>query len=129
MPIQGVAAGYGRKQQKIVTLGKMDAGAKKKRTVLNKATAVEIYQHKIRLMVPMSYKASIQSWKANIRGESSKLAKQYGVSSKTIRDVWNRRSWIEATDSLWHLDKDVEGNQVEFSWVSSIEADTSNRRY
>ena len=29
------------------------------------------------------------------------LAKKYRVSSKAIRDIWNGRSWLEATFDLW----------------------------
>ena len=83
----------------------MHVASKKKRILLNRATAMEIYQHKIRLTVPMSYKASILSYHSKVRGESSVLAKQYGVSPKTIRDIWNRKSWTEATAALWHLDQ------------------------
>ena len=32
---------------------------------------------------------------------SSALAKQYGVSSKCIRDIWHGRTWPEATFHLW----------------------------
>jgi hypothetical protein len=38
----------------------------------------------------------------NIRlaGKSSKLAKDYGVSAKTIRDIWNGKSWTKVTGHL-----------------------------
>ena len=29
------------------------------------------------------------------------LADAYQVDSKTIRDIWNRKSWVQATQSLW----------------------------
>ena len=72
-----------------------------RRICLTQKEAMEIYSHKLQLINPTSYKASIQSWKKNVRGESSKLAKIYGVSSKTIRDIWNRKSWSIATKGLW----------------------------
>jgi hypothetical protein len=31
------------------------------------------------------------------------LAKKYRVSSKAIRDIWNGRSWLEATFDLWEV--------------------------
>ncbi|EKX35424.1 hypothetical protein GUITHDRAFT_118441 [Guillardia theta CCMP2712] len=37
--------------------------------------------------------------------ESSFVAKKYGVSSKTIRDIWSRRTWTEATRPLWTADE------------------------
>jgi hypothetical protein len=33
-------------------------------------------------------------------GSSVLLAAQYGVSSKTVRDIWNRKTWINATAGL-----------------------------
>ncbi len=38
-----------------------------------------------------------------IRGLSQPLAKRYGVSPKTIRDIWNRRTWTLATTSCCSL--------------------------
>jgi hypothetical protein len=29
------------------------------------------------------------------------LAAKYGVSSKTIRDIWNRKTWASATEHLF----------------------------
>ena len=29
------------------------------------------------------------------------LASQYGVSSKTIRDIWNRKTWTHATKHMF----------------------------
>mmetsp|Transcript_7369 Transcript_7369/g.22515 ORF Transcript_7369/g.22515 Transcript_7369/m.22515 type:complete len:234 (+) Transcript_7369:82-783(+) len=31
------------------------------------------------------------------KGASVPIARQYGVSPKTIRDIWNRRTWMDAT--------------------------------
>lgn len=36
-----------------------------------------------------------------LRGKASVIAKQYGVSPKTIRDIWNHKTWYEATFRLW----------------------------
>ena len=32
---------------------------------------------------------------------ASRLAKKFGVSSRTVRDIWNLRTWTEATRPLW----------------------------
>eukprot|EP00960_Hanusia_phi_P064775 765910-Hanusia_phi.AAC.1 len=37
--------------------------------------------------------------------ESSFVARQYGVSSKTVRDIWSRRSWAKATRPLWTVEE------------------------
>ncbi len=39
-------------------------------------------------------------------GNSSVLSKLYGVSPKAIRDIWNRRTWIDQTRHLWTNDED-----------------------
>eukprot|EP00960_Hanusia_phi_P014338 422830-Hanusia_phi.AAC.1 len=33
--------------------------------------------------------------------ESCMVANEYGVSSKSVRDVWDRRTWVKATMPLW----------------------------
>ena len=33
------------------------------------------------------------------------MAAQYGVSPKTIRDIWNRKSWAHSTADLFERDK------------------------
>ena len=29
------------------------------------------------------------------------VAARYGISAKSVRDIWNRKSWIAATEPLW----------------------------
>ena len=41
---------------------------------------------------------------ASLHSASLRLAVKYGVSSKAIRDIWNGRSWLEATYDLWNVD-------------------------
>ncbi|EKX34965.1 hypothetical protein GUITHDRAFT_118809 [Guillardia theta CCMP2712] len=33
--------------------------------------------------------------------ESALVAAKYGISSKTVRDIWDRRTWADATIELW----------------------------
>ena len=42
---------------------------------------------------------------ASQHSASTSLAAKYQVSSKTIRDIWNGRSWLEATFDLWEEDR------------------------
>jgi len=37
----------------------------------------------------------------NTRPTSIEVAEQYGVSPKTVRDVWNRKTWVKVTRPLW----------------------------
>ena len=72
-----------------------------RRIVLNERIAAEIYAYKLKLLTPTSFESCFQPLETKIRGESSRLCTRYGVSSKTIRDIWNRRSWTTATTHLW----------------------------
>ena len=70
------------------------------RVVLNTALATEIYWYKLMLTMPTTFKSSLQGTHFIPRGASRKLAVNYGVSAKTIRDIWNRKSWVKATLEL-----------------------------
>jgi hypothetical protein len=59
--------------------------AAKPRAVLTRADVIAIFQIKATLAL----------------ASATKVAKFYGVSEKTIRDVWTRRTWAVET---WHLD-------------------------
>ena len=37
----------------------------------------------------------------SVAGKSSLVAELYGVSPKTIRDVWNRKTWTQVI-AVWH---------------------------
>ena len=52
---------------------------------LSAEKAVEIYKEKLIKSEPKTFQASVQSLNARIRGQSTPLAIQYGVSPKTIR--------------------------------------------
>lgn len=74
------------------------------RRVLDQGKAVEIYAQKIAALRPSTYKASLITSEERLRGKRKQLSKRYGVSAKTIRDVWNRKSWFGATEHLWKLE-------------------------
>lgn len=60
-----------------------------KQVLLTQEQAIEIY--KVR---PMDSSP-------NTRPTSIEVAEQYGVSPKTVRDVWNRKTWVKVTRPLW----------------------------
>jgi hypothetical protein len=62
--------------------------------------ALEIYTHKLRLLSPHSYRACFAN-PFPLKGQSELIAQQYGVAPKTVRDIWNRRSWTNTTYILW----------------------------
>lgn len=64
--------------------------------------AHEIYQHKIALCSSrVTYDCHMRFENDLLRGKASVIAKQYGVSPKTIWDIWNYKTWYEATFRLW----------------------------
>jgi hypothetical protein len=70
--------------------------------MLTKHEVIEIYQHKIELLAKESSNGLPHVLLGKtIRGKSSPLARIYGVNSRTIRDVWNRHTWRDATHHLW----------------------------
>ena len=71
---------------------------KRQSFVLSGGKAREIYG----LKVLASNSASVQDPQGRPEEISNctLLAAKYGVSSKTIRDIWNRKTWVSATDHL-----------------------------
>ena len=42
------------------------------------------------------------------KGRSVPLATMFNVSAKTIRDIWNRKTWTFATRHLWKQEKTIQ---------------------
>ncbi len=74
---------------------------KKSGLVLNAEQVQEIYRCKIQLLQPHSFGSCLQSAQLRIRGQSVPVAKRFGVSPKTVRDIWSRRTWTYTTEQLW----------------------------
>ena len=87
--------------------------AAESRVLLNKKLAADIYEMKLSLTAPTSFDSCLRDSKMKMRGKSAKLSKLYGVSAKTIRDIWNRKTWTNATNHLW--DKDIAFKKVKFN--------------
>ena len=66
--------------------------------MLTKQQVVEIYKHKLATLAHLS---NPENQISSIRGKCGPLSRVYGVSSRTIRDIWNRRTWGYATHHLW----------------------------
>ena len=72
--------------------------------MLSESKVVEIYEHKLSLLAKRRTAATAApelSSLMSLRGESSSIAAAYGVSSRTIRDIWNRQTWAVTTKHLW----------------------------
>ncbi len=72
----------------LVCAGEQEAGGKRKpwRILLTGEQARDIYLRRPGQENP---------------GTSMALAAEFGVSVKTIRDIWNRETWIRSTRALW----------------------------
>jgi len=69
--------------------------------VLTANKAMEIYSIKLQLSVPNSYRASLMSGGImSVPGLSRWVAGYFGVSPKTVRDIWNGRTWKSVTRSF-----------------------------
>ncbi len=72
---------------------------KSQRRVLSVCQAREIYG--------LKFLASTSASAQDAQGQLEEitycvlLAAKYGVSSKTIRDIWNRKTWLSATKLLF----------------------------
>ena len=56
---------------------------------------------------------------------SREVAEQYGVNSKTIRDIWNRATWVKATRPSWTPEEEEEYLQsrcLEGGGIAVVEA-------
>jgi len=69
---------------------------------LNRTKAIEIYEHKLALLRPKSFHSCFSYDQSSLRGVSAKIAVKYGVSPKTVRDIWNHITWIIETQHLWN---------------------------
>ena len=63
----------------------------KPHAVLTKDLAIEIYRYRIENMEVVSFA---------VGRHASMLAARFGVSEKTIRDIWTARTWSEETRIL-----------------------------
>jgi hypothetical protein len=81
--------------------------APRRKVVLTDEKAAEIYVYKLAtlrsgLSKPKNYsQVFLHTESPKIKGQSTLVAQQYAVSPKTIRDIWNRKTWANATRHLW----------------------------
>jgi hypothetical protein len=73
-----------------------DAEPVQQRTVLSKTEVLEIFAAGIP-------REGTFTMKIRSRGQILQLSRKYQVTPKTIRDIWNRRTWRSVTSSLVSL--------------------------
>lgn len=66
----------------------------RRRIVLTPERAAEIY----------AMKPGLDERGRKVKGKSVPVGQMFNVSAKTIRDIWNQRSWTFATCHLWKLE-------------------------
>ena len=95
--------------------------------MLTESKVVEIYKHKLSLLAKKCTAAATStkmSSSMSLRGESSSIAATYGVSSRAIRDIWNRQTWAVTTRHLWLQESEI-AVTVDFSDASVDFSDAS----
>ncbi len=67
---------------------------------ITQAEALEIYQQKLYLMKVIREEIP-RNRAVRLKKECIFLASHYRVSPRSIREVWNRRTWVICTSTLW----------------------------
>ena len=97
-----------------------------RKTVLQSEQAQQIYLLKIILSGPSSRVLSdlaeeihrlkdffdLFENRTSSRGTSVLISSAFGVSPKTVRDIWNRRSWSRSTCKYWAFEGQSKGNHA-----------------
>ena len=81
--------------------------------VLSEELAAELYMHKLAKLngVEIHARGSLASGQG-LKGSSMAVAQMYNVSPKTVRDIWNHKTWKYAT---WHMWSQTEVDQIAIS--------------
>jgi hypothetical protein len=69
--------------------------------MLTEHDAVAIYRMKISLQQRIGMDPSSRNQLVSLWGQSGPVAKLFGVSSRTVKYIWNRQTWAHATNHLW----------------------------
>lgn len=70
------------------------------RKILNEDQAAQIYLQKL-MIIQKSVESNRYHGINPLRGYSLPIASLYNISAKTVRDIWNRLIWQNATRHLW----------------------------
>ncbi len=78
--------------------------------MLTESNAVKIYEFKLTFRLGQQDMSGLKQ--LSLRGQSEPVSKLFGVSSRVVRDIWNRRTWAFVTKPLW---------SQESAWISNSE--------
>jgi hypothetical protein len=89
--------------------------------MLDEQQVVAIYMAKLALRAQCRDDASDANTTKVIKGQSVCFSVVYGVTSRTIRDIWNHQSWAYATSHLWDVDPQLSaGNLIDKPTVKVV---------
>ena len=77
--------------------------------MLTELQAIEIYRTKIEFTSKARSGTTLPL--RNFASESIRVGKIYGVSPRTVQNIWNRRSWGYATKQFWNCESSDMGSQ------------------
>ena len=92
-----------------------------KRQQLTAEEAIDIY-----MLRPRTKKG--RSLRRGSMVECKAIAPKYGVTPKTIRDIWRGRTWIQATGHLWTEEERIQRAQDDSSSDDEEEGTEADRR-
>ena len=75
--------------------------------MLTDEQVMKIYMLKISMLNELLTVSRAANLVKRMRGRSHLVGLQYGVSARTIRDIWNRKTWAYASQRLWTLESSV----------------------
>ena len=90
--------------------------------VLNAKKAIEIYKEKLVLSKTSSFRTPPGG------SQIIPLAKRFGVSPKTIRDIWNRKTWTFETLDLWAEEHPDQANTELLGGFQAIQVNIKSSR-
>ena len=76
--------------------------------MLTEREVVAIYEIKIQLKHRIMAEFSSPRNFSSLWGKTGPISKRYGVSSRTVKYIWNRQTWAHVTNHLWPDEPEIE---------------------
>ena len=89
--------------------------------MLTENDAVEIYKMKIALQNSTGLRSErLDSVSQSLWGKTRPVAKLFGTNVRTVKYIWNRKTWSHATKHLWSMESQFESPEFDQKVVVSI---------
>ena len=82
--------------------------------MLTAEQAMKIYMLKISMLPELLTISRDAIIERRMRGRSYFVGLKYGVCARTIRDIWNRKTWAYASQRLWNLESFVSDGATKY---------------